>query len=393
MSDQIKYPDYTSCITNLVASILDNYGVEIKKKPLTGISERFKDRKNIILFILDGFGFNLLKRYRNDSLNFLKDQDCLKISSVFPPTTTAAISSFLSGLDPIEHGALGWTLFFKEFGRYIDFLPNWDTISHKYLDQKKYDSLNILTQENIFSRIKNVNPNLSLQYFTPDYIHDSAYTIKNSTPALIHPYSDLKDLFKKLQTNINESSQSKFIYAYSVNPDALEHRFGVYSKEVENFLQIFNEHLREFAAAVSGTNTTMLLTADHGLTDISDYKYTSDDPDLNQSLILPAFPEPRFVSLFVKNHKRSQFMNAISKYKNKFILFSRDEFLDSDLLGYGKAHEKIDDFIGDYVLIAKDDFAMKSIYKQNGRPDDEFKAHHAGITAAEMDIPLVFIDF
>ena len=36
------------------------------------------------------------------------------ITSVFPPTTTAATTSMLSGLNPNEHGWLGWDLYFKK---------------------------------------------------------------------------------------------------------------------------------------------------------------------------------------------------------------------------------------------------------------------------------------
>ncbi len=392
-SSRIKYPDYQNCITNLTASILNNYGVNNLKRPLPDIVAKLKDRRHIILFVLDGFGYNLFEKYRDNSLYFLKDQPSQRLTSVFPPTTSAAITSYLSGLNPIEHGALGWTLFFKEFARYIDFLPNWDSITKETFDQENYQTLKIISQENIFSRIKESNPDMELLYFTPDYIHDSAYTLDNSHPARIIPYLDIDDLFTKLQSCLLKSTKPHFIYVYSVNPDSLEHRFGVYSREVKIFLERLNESLINFSTGIAGTDTTMLLTADHGLTDIRNYKYTNDDEEFNDCLILPVFPEPRFASLFVKEHKKNKFKEVISHYNDKFILYERKDFLDSGLLGRGTAHRKIDDFIGNYLLIATDDVALKSIYEQNGRPEQEFKAHHAGLTSDEMDIPLITIDF
>jgi len=62
------------------------------------------------------------------------------------------------------------------------------------------------------------------------------------------------------------------------------------------------------------------------------------------------------------------------------------------LLGFGKRHPKIDDFIGDYVAIAISDAAMKSIFLQNGKNEHELKAHHCGLTKDEMLVPLFRIN-
>ncbi len=109
-------------------------------------------------------------------------------------------------------------------------------------------------------------------------------------------------------------------------------------------------------------------------------------------MILPAFPEPRFISFFVKKHKMKQFEDAFKKYEDKFLLFDREEFLKHKLLGTGIMHPKIDDFVGDYLAIAVSDSAMKSIYLQNGKWENEFLAHHSGLTEDEMLVPLIKID-
>ena len=42
------------------------------------------------------------------------------ISSVFPATTTAATVTMETGMSPIEHGWLGWSLFFDEIGANVN---------------------------------------------------------------------------------------------------------------------------------------------------------------------------------------------------------------------------------------------------------------------------------
>ena len=86
------------------------------------------------------------------------------------------------------------------------------------------------------------------------------------------------------------------------------------------------------------------------------------------------------------------FKKEIAKYEDEFLILSRDEFFEKQFLGNGLMHPKIDDFIGDFVAIAKSNAALKSIYQQNGKWEKEFSAHHAGITVDEMIIPLIKID-
>lgn len=46
------------------------------------------------------------------------------ISSVFPATTTAATVTMETGMSPIEHGWLGWSLYFDEIGANVNIFSN-----------------------------------------------------------------------------------------------------------------------------------------------------------------------------------------------------------------------------------------------------------------------------
>ena len=70
---------------------------------------------------------------------------------------------------------------------------------------------------------------------------------------------------------------------------------------------------------------------------------------------------------------------------------SKEDFLNSNLLGYGKKHPKIDDFIGDYIAIAISDVSINlGTYlspKKNVKLSD-----HCGLTKNEMEVPLILFD-
>ncbi|MDP8269014.1 MAG: alkaline phosphatase family protein [Candidatus Tenebribacter davisii] len=389
----LVFPDYKNSIVNLVSSILEIYNVKSDHPPLKQLdTENLKLKKNIVFLILDGFGLNLLNKF-SSSTKFMNTNLISPITSVFPSTTSAAITSFVSGKTPWEHGSIGWTLYFKEFAKYIDYLPNWDSITHKTQDVKKYNVFDYVGADNIFNRISNVTPDVKQYYLTHEDLSESSNVIKNSGTAEIIGYSDNKNLYEKLYQLIsNDDPRRKLFYVYSAYPDKLEHQYGVYGDEVEAFIKETESELKLISSQLAGTNTTILITADHGLIDIDNYYYVNEDEKLFDSMIMPAFPEPRFLSFFVKKHKMKQFEEEFKKYEKQFLLLDRSEFFKYKLLGVGKMHPKIDDFVGDYVAIAISSSAMKSIYVQNGKWKKEFLAHHAGITEDEMLVPLIQID-
>ncbi len=64
----IVYPDYKNSIVNLVSSILNVYKVETDHPALKQLDmEALRKKKNIVLFILDGFGMNLLNKFTSSS--------------------------------------------------------------------------------------------------------------------------------------------------------------------------------------------------------------------------------------------------------------------------------------------------------------------------------------
>ena len=389
----IVYPDYKNSIVNLVSSILEVYNVQTNHPPLKQLDAKdLKMKKNIIFFILDGFGMNLLNKFTS-STKFLKQNFISPITSVFPSTTSAAITSLISGKTPWEHGAIGWTLYFKEFAKNIDYLPNWDSITTTTQDAEQYNIIDYIGADNIFNKISETVHNIKQYYLAHEELSNSPNIIRNSGTAEIISYSDHKHLFKTLhKLTSKKKSEKKLIFVYSSSPDKIEHQHGIHADEVEDFIKEMDSAFAKLSTQLAGSDTTILLTADHGLIDVDNYYYVNEDEKLFDSMIMPSFPEPRFISFFVKKHKMKQFEEAFQKYEDDFLLFDREEFLKHKFLGKGKMHPKIDDFLGDYMAIAISNSAMKSIYMQNGKWKKEFNAHHAGLTEDEMLVPLIKID-
>ncbi len=99
--NKIVLPNYENSILNLINSILHYYHVETKYNGIDILDKRLeKEYKNIVLIILDGMGENILNTISPNG--FFKKHQERKITSVYPSTTTAAMTTYYSGKPPVE---------------------------------------------------------------------------------------------------------------------------------------------------------------------------------------------------------------------------------------------------------------------------------------------------
>lgn len=168
MNENILMPDYNHCILNLITSILKNYGVETKYNSLEKIDKLLKKQyKNVVLLILDGMGENILN---NSSPNGIFAKNRIdKITSVYPSTTTAAMTTYYSGKPPIETGWIAWSQYFKEYGRNINVLPKRDFYTNEKLNVKNMKISDIIGYKTVYEQIEEQNSDIKTYEIMPSY--------------------------------------------------------------------------------------------------------------------------------------------------------------------------------------------------------------------------------
>ena len=126
--------NYNECLTNLSCSIRKYYGLDYKHNTLDYIDKLLekKSPENIVLILFDGMGSKILDRVL-DNDSFLIQNKYKDITSVFPTTTTAATTSVLTGLDPVEHGWLGWNMYIKPIDKIITLFLNVEKGKKKFV--------------------------------------------------------------------------------------------------------------------------------------------------------------------------------------------------------------------------------------------------------------------
>jgi predicted AlkP superfamily pyrophosphatase or phosphodiesterase len=383
--ESIYLPDYKNgSIVNLMSSIMHAFGERSMYGPLQGFDGgTLRRSNNVVLLVLDGLGYEYLKEQRDDC--FLRTHLNQKITAVFPSTTAAGITTFLTGLAPQQHAITGWFMLIKELGlvaRILPFNPRYGGVA---LGKTGVDPRLIFTDKPLSSRL-----NAETHYIIPQHLFESDYTLATSTGARKHSYNSLSDCMKEINDTAVSSQSRKFLYVYWAEFDSLCHEFGTQSPEVLSHFRELNHALANLADSLKGSNTELLITSDHGLVDTETIDRISleEHPELAETLTLPLCGEPRVVYCYVHPSKVRQFRSYVSSMLNEYcMLYSSRDLIRKKFFGLHQPNPRLFERIGDYVLIMKDNYVIKDCIL--GETMHFLKANHGGVSSKEMFVPLI----
>ena len=113
--------------------------------------------------------------------------------------------------------------------------------------------------------------------------------------------------------------------------------------------------------------------------------------DIQECLIMPPSLESRCTAFWVKEEKKKEFEKIFKKrFEKEFLLFTKDEFLEKHMLGFGNKHKKIDDFIGNYISVSIKNASFK-LGTNISKEKPEKKSTHCGLSPEEMEVPLIIL--
>ena len=378
---EIIKPNYNHSILNLITSILKYYHVETKYNEIPKLAEKMKTKyTNIVLIILDGMGEHILQKISPEGFFANNEKD--QITSVFPSTTTAAITTYYSGKPPIETGWIAMSQYFKEYGRAIEMLREKDSYTGETIQNARMNVFDLVKYTPIYEQIEKASPNVKAYEINPTYCRARSKRNINADNIEL-----LCDSIKAICENEDEN----FILAYSDKPDTLLHKYGSESEEVRQFITDAEKYIEELYKELKDTNTLMIISADHGHKDIEKVYSILDMKEIQECLIMPPSLESRAVTFWVKEEKKEQFENFFNtQLKGEFALYTKDELLANNFLGYGEKHPKIDDFLGNYIAIAIGSSIIK-LETNISKIKANKKSTHCGLTPEEMEDPLIFM--
>lgn len=385
----IVLPDYNLSNLGIISSIAKYYGVSIPTKPIDQVGRELdrKRSRNTVLIIMDGMGSRVLEK-NLPAGSWLLRQKKQDLIAVFPCTTTAVMTSFLSGLEPVSHAWLGWTLYFSDWDQCIDVFPFRDSFSGEYLTYEKRNILSFMDTPRLLDQIeKATDKSLSIDVFMTSAARPRVRELIGERYTICETLSELVDSVSEKCAEPGDH----FIIGYWKAPDSLIHPYGMTSPEVRTFLEEANAIFERTLPNLSDATTFM--SADHGLTDMTQHLHIDQMPELAELMRNYPGGDPRAKAFYVKPGKEDLFASRFEARipKTEYILVPSEEAIANGLFGLTEIHPRSRGFLGDFVAlgVGSSDILF-SIPGAKGAA--EFIGHHAGLTAEEMLVPLIIAD-
>ena len=377
-------PDYDGGgIVNLMSSVRHVFGAPDSLyapfKPVNLVHQL--QGRSLILLVIDGLGYRQLKNHQCAPV--LNAHLVCSLTSVFPSTTASAITTYLTGLAPQQHGLVGWHTYFKSIDSVFAPLPFVPRNNDTTLSSDVTPST-LFKHRALFDLVAVPTHSVS-----PKSIAFSPYNRFHSGPAQIHPYTTASQLFATLTDICQRAHQPTLTYAYYPTLDFLSHRHGSASAEVSRDLAIIDRAFEHFLLKAAGSDTTVLITADHGFVDPRPRQRIdlADHPDIEQLLAKPLCGEPRVAYCYVKPGKEGRFERLVKdRWGEAGTLYPSDQLVAEHYFGLGQPHPELSERIGDFTLIMNTEYMLKDWLAGEKRID--LCGVHGGTSDKEMLVPL-----
>jgi hypothetical protein len=405
--EQVIYPCYESyCLSKVPSVILALLGIPQADHVLRKIVQEAlaEDRAppKVVLLLIDGFGWHQWLQYagRYDFFNRLTVRGAVApITTVFPSTTAAALTSIHSGLTPQEHGLPEWWVYFDELDTIaasLPFTPLGARGRDKLLEVGVNPSM-LFQGRTIYQTLARAQVP-SFTVIRDAYAH-SAYSSLVHKGSVTIPFINASDLLVNLRQKILQVSGPAYFFVYWDAVDAIAHTYGPhteqYHAELSGFSYLLQRELIEKIPPQAAADVLLMVTADHGHINVTprDTLYLNRYPRLVQSLqvshagqrILP-WGSPRDVFLRVQEERLPETAAWLTKrLAGKATVMTIAEARQRQLFGIGKLHKRFKDRVGNLLILPDNDYLIWFEHLKGKK--FALQGMHGGLRPEEMLIP------
>lgn len=403
ISEELFIPGYDGfSLPNLSNSLMKLMGVKPAGRCLKdNVLSDFKNIEKVVLLVMDAMGLNVFTRSSEELRRLLNSflighSVCFKtLTSVFPSTTSTALTSLNTGLTPQEHSIVAYTMFLKELGSMVNMIslsPVNDERRNRIFDLGM-DAKKLLNTKVLTERLKEagVESKTIIRYgIRNSGLSTILYKGSKMVPALTSV-----DFATNLVRLINDR-ETRLIIAYWDSFDAQSHYYGPFSTEAElellNTLTLLRKTVSRVNSDTAG-KTLFVMTSDHGQSKIREDKSIRLNRLnwLKDSLIMPPAGESRAAYLYLKGSVKNLEKTFRRKIGRDIVLFKSRELLAKGVFGLGEIKPCVLDRIGDYIALSRGEGRLVFHYDLKERTEPEFvkAGAHGSLTRDELLIPLL----
>lgn len=405
-----RKPLYQSyCFANLPATLSHLLsGLGQSTLPLDVLGKLPTRYNKVALFFVDGFGWRFFERYADKYplIKRLLEQGAVsKLTSQFPSATAAHVTCIHTGLNVGQNGVYEWNYYEPLVDAVIT------PLRFAYAGDKQQDSLKgaglapeaFYPTHTFYQTLQ--SQGVQSHVFQPSFAIYSTYSnvvLKGATS--LNPFRTLEDGLIRLTSRILTKEESPAYYLFYYDKiDATSHLNGPDSSELLQALDVFFtalEHLFYQKLHHLTGDTLVILTADHGHTKVSPrttFYLNQEIPGIERYLkknqvgrpLVPA-GSARDMFLHVKEESLDEALVLLQKHlQGRAEIYRTHELISQNFFGSTTPSSAFLAHVGNVVILP---YPGETVWWfEQGRSAMRFQGHHGGLTAEEMEIPLLLL--
>ena len=372
---------------------------------LTGLPARYD---KVIVLLIDALGWCFIepRLERYPMLRRFRDQGVISmLTSQFPSTTSAHMTTLGTGLTPGESGVFEWFYYEPVVDRIIAPLlfsiagdEGRETLRHSNVDPSMIYPPPLIRQQMDSDHVKLYN------FVNGDYAN-STYSTHMQAGAKAIPFkSHSEGLVNLARAVINEPGKAYYFH-YIDTIDSLLHQYGPDAPQVEaeidSLLYALETHLHGNLQG-NAHNTLLLLTADHGQIGVTPQHtiYVNQrDPGLVELLRTTRDGQPiyyggsgRDMFLYIKPERLDEAESRLKAILGDAADVCRiSELIAQGYFGTTTPSESFLSRVGNLVLLPAP--GKMVWWYLNQKSEQRFRGHHGGLTPEEMEIGLLALAY
>jgi type I phosphodiesterase/nucleotide pyrophosphatase len=344
----------------------------------------------VIVILADGFGFDAWERHAPDHpvLHRMGERGSVSpITTVFPSTTAAAITTLHTGLTPAGHGVLEWWQWLDEVRQPVETLL-WRGVQG---DPLAVDARALWSGRTVYERFAEAG----IQSFQvmPSLYAFSAYSRLTCRGGTTIGARSLPEQLARVRSLAESGGGPRYVYMHWGAIDKAGHAYGpgtsACAAAIAEFAAALEGGLARDASGAWADDTLVIVTADHGmcLMDLSKTVFVDRMPDIERRLAVPAWGSPRDLFLRAKPGEADAVREELGRVlAGKAMMVSSSEALRDGLFGPGEATSVLRARAGDLIALAYGD--RGAWYELRPGLRWELPGMHGSLTPDEMFVPL-----
>jgi hypothetical protein len=375
----VPVPRYGSrSLGELVPSLLSSLGLAGFANPL-GIEPAAR----VCLLLIDGLGWELL-RASPEAAPFLNSIAREPLTTGFPATTAASLSSVATGVPSGEHGLIGYTMALPGYDRAFNTLtwslygvgPRVDLVEQ--VVPEAFQPLPTLAQRAAHAGVR-------IHHLGPAFHEWSGLTRAIGRGERFHPADSLEAVADWALRLLH--APGVFVFGYHPRLDAAGHVQGVASQAWRDELVAVDQAARLMAEQLP-TDSLLVISGDHGMVDLRSEERLdlADHPELAAGVrILSGEARARYVG--TEPGATGDVLSAWrSGLGDRMWVWTREEAIATGIFG-PRVSDRARERIGDIVAAA---YGRVGIVERNVDPAQaRLNGHHGSLTPAEQLVPLL----